>query len=165
MPNEHDTSNYSQSSRRTFLKGIGGAVASAAVVSSANNAYAKKSSSEMSTGKPNTKFPLSTNSYPWGTFYKRQGRDYEADLAFTISEIKKSGADCLEPNLKSLAYVDTLSDELEKQGVGMISVYVNSELHEPEKAKESIDWVMAIVRRAKQRMGARIVVTNPSPQE
>ena len=163
MPNEHDTSNYSQSSRRTFLKGIGGAVASAALVSSANNACAKKSSSNMSTGKSNTKFPLSTNSYPWGTFYKRQGRDYEADLAFTISEIKKSGADCLEPNLKSLAYVDTLSDELEKQGVGMISVYVNSELHEAEKAKESIEWVMAIVRQAKKRMGTQIVVTNPSP--
>ncbi|MCB1123387.1 MAG: sugar phosphate isomerase/epimerase [Verrucomicrobiae bacterium] len=107
--------------------------------------------------------PLSTNVYPWATFYRRQGRDFDADLASSLAEVKKSGADHFEPNLKSLDFVDTLSDELEKQGIGMISVYVNSELYEREKARESIDWVMSIVRKAKKRMGTQIVVTNPSP--
>ncbi|MDA0347058.1 MAG: sugar phosphate isomerase/epimerase [Verrucomicrobia bacterium] len=161
MKNDDMLSSHSSPDRRTFLKGVSGALAGAALLGSTNQASAKSHSAR--NNKSITPMPLATNSYPWGTFYKRQGRDYDADLAFTISEIKKSGADCLEPNLKSLDYVDTLSSELQKQDLGMISVYVNSELHEAEKAKESIDWAMAIVRRAKKRMGTKIVVTNPSP--
>ena len=117
----------------------------------------------VSSKKSNAKHPLSTNVYPWMTFYRREGMEFEADLAKAISEVKRSGADHYEPNLKSLEFVDTLSDELQKQGVGMQSVYVNSDLWDKEKAKESIDWVMAIVRKAKKRMGTEVVVTNPSP--
>ena len=157
----NDSKSSSTPNRRTFLKGMGGAVAGASLLATTNQMEGKSHAS--SHNKMNTPLPLSTNSYPWGTFYKRQGRDIDADLSITIGEIKKSGADCLEPNLKSLDYVDTLSNELQKQDVGMISVYVNSELHDAEKAKESIDWAMAIVRRAKKRMGTKFVVTNPSP--
>lgn len=112
-----------------------------------------------------SKYRLSTNTYPWGTFYKRDGREMESNLSAFIAEVKKSGADHLEPNLKSLEFVDTLSKELQKQDIGMVSVYVNSELHDLEKAQASQDWVMEIVQRAKKRMGTQIVVTNPSPIE
>jgi inosose dehydratase len=151
------------SNRRDFLKGLGGIAASAALISTSTSCSNAETSIPLSAEKMNTHFPLSTNVYPWGTFYKRQGRDFDSDLANSLAEVKESGADHFEPNLKSLEFVDTLSDELEKQGIGMVSVYVNSELHDSEKAKESIDWVMAIVRQAKKRMGAKIVVTNPSP--
>lgn len=149
--------------RRKFLKGLGGAVAGAALVSSASSCAKADSKAASASRKDAGPHPLATNVYPWATFYRRQGRDFDADLAGSLAEVKKSGADHFEPNLKSLEYVDTLADELQKQGLGMISVYVNSELHESEKAKASIDWVMSIVRKAKQRMGTRIVVTNPSP--
>ena len=135
----------------------GGAIVTTTPELSAQKSYGKKASKE------SARFPLSTNSYPWFTFYRRQGRDWEAELPKVVSEIKKSGSDCLEPNLKSVEFTDTLSNELEKQGVGMISVYVGSELHEKEKAKTSIDGIMKIVRRAKKRMGTQIVVTNPNP--
>ena len=44
----------------------------------------------------------------------------------------------------------------------MRSIYVNTVLHEPEKAKASIEQVCAFARVAK-RFGTSIVVTNPSP--
>jgi inosose dehydratase len=148
------------SSRRKFVKQVTGAFVSASVGISAVSASAKSHS-----GMSTKKYPLSTNTYPWGTFYKRVGKDMESDLPAFIAEVKQSGADHLEPNLKSLEFVDTLSKELQKQDIGMVSVYVNSELHDAEKAKTSMDWVMDIVQRAKKRMGSQIVVTNPSPIE
>lgn len=172
MPNDLNVLDKGPPSRRNFIKGLGGVIAGAAATEYARAATVndfriktRKANRKKEQNKLDKQMPLSTNSYPWGTFYKREGRDYEAELSKAIGEIKQSGADCLEPNLRSLDYVDTLSDELERQGLGMISVYVNSELHDPEKSKASIDWVRAIVRRAKKRMGTRIVVTNPSPIE
>ncbi len=78
------------------------------------------------------------------SFYRLDGGEFESDLPRAVAEVKQSGADHFEPNLKSLDYVDTLSDELQKQGIGMQSVYVNSELWDNEKAKASIDWVLTI---------------------
>lgn len=147
----------SKSNRRSFIKGVGGAAAGVALVGASQNLKAA------STKKMNTKHPLSTNVYPWMTFYRREEKEFEADLSHAVAEVKRSGADHYEPNLKSLEFVDTLATELQKQDVGMQSVYVNSDLWDKEKAKESIDWVMAIVRKAKKRMGTNVVVTNPSP--
>jgi len=44
----------------------------------------------------------------------------------------------------------------------MRSLYVNSTLHDREKAGESISMVLAIARKARE-IGTRIIVTNPSP--
>lgn len=143
--------------RRQFIKGVSGAVAGATLASATQVSGASR------TKKMPNPSPLSTNTYPWMTFYRREGGEFESDLPRAIAEVKQSGADHFEPNLKSLDYVDTLSDELQKQGIGMQSVYVNSELWDKEKAKVSMDWVLAIARQAKKRMGTQVVVTNPSP--
>ena len=151
------TDNSSKSDRRSFLKGVGGVAAGVSIAGTSQTMHAASSKDSI------TKHPLSTNVYPWMTFYRREGVEFEADLARAISEVKKSGADHYEPNLKSLEFVDTLSNELQKQGVGMQSVYVNSDLWDKEKAKASMDWVMSVVEKAKKRMGTQVVVTNPSP--
>lgn len=143
--------------RRQFIKVVSGAVAGATLASATQVSGASR------TKKMPNPSPLSTNTYPWMTFYRREGGEFESDLPRAIAEVKQSGADHFEPNLKSLDYVDTLSDELQKQGIGMQSVYVNSELWDKEKAKVSMDWVLAIARQAKKRMGTQVVVTNPSP--
>ncbi len=44
----------------------------------------------------------------------------------------------------------------------MRSLYVNSVLHERQKADQSIDSVLAIAEKAKS-IGTKIIVTNPSP--
>ena len=152
-----DTPPQSKLDRRKFIKGVGSAVAGVSLASSPQLSGNQK---PKDMPKPS---PLSTNTYPWMTFYRREGGEFESDLSRAISEVKQSGADHFEPNLKSLDYVDTLSDELQRQGIGMQSVYVNSELWDKEKAKESIDWVMAIAQKARKRMGTQVVVTNPSP--
>jgi inosose dehydratase len=112
---------------------------------------------------PNTPWPLATNVYPWYTFYKRQGRDFEADLESFITEIKQSGADSLEPILKSAESTDRLSEVMTNQGVAMVSAYVNSELHEKSSSQTSIETVIRLATQAQARMGTKIIVTNPSP--
>jgi inosose dehydratase len=106
---------------------------------------------------------LATNVYPWYTFYKRQGRDFEADLEKLITEIKQSGADSLEPILNSAESTDRLSDVMTNQGVAMVSAYVNSELHEKGSSQSSIETVIRLATQAQARMGTKIIVTNPSP--
>ena len=106
---------------------------------------------------------LATNIYPWLTFYRRQGRDFEANLESSIKEIKQSGADSLEPILSTSEKTVQLADALIDQGVAMVSAYVNSKLHEKADVQESIDTVLKLTRIAQDRMGTKIIVTNPIP--
>ncbi len=106
---------------------------------------------------------LATNIYPWLTFYRRQGRAFEANLESSIKEIKQSGADSLEPILSTPEKTAQLADVLIDQGVAMVSAYVNSKLHEKADVEESIDTVLKLARIAQNRMGTKTIVTNPSP--
>ena len=45
----------------------------------------------------------------------------------------------------------------------MVSAYVNSKLHEKADVQESIDTVLKLTRIAQDRMGTKIIVTNPIP--
>ena len=111
----------------------------------------------------NTSKMLATNIYPWLTFYRRQGRDFEANLESSIKEIKQSGADSLEPILSTPEKTNQLADVLIDKGVSMVSAYVNSKLHEKADVQESIDTVLKLTRVAQDRMGTKIIVTNPIP--
>lgn len=112
---------------------------------------------------PKSKPLLTTNIYPWLTFYRREGRDFEADLERSIQEVKQSGADSLEPILDTPEKTNRLADVLKDQGVAMASAYVNSKLHEPKDVQASIDLVLKLASTAQARMGTEIIVTNPSP--
>ena len=106
---------------------------------------------------------LATNIYPWLTFYRRQGRDFEANLESSIKEIKQSGTDSLEPILSTPEKTVQLADVLIDQGVAMVSAYVNSKLHEKADIQDSIETVLKLARIAQDRMGTKIIVTNPIP--
>jgi len=118
-------------------------------------------SQEINTQVSDTFKMLATNIYPWLTFYRRQGRDFEANLESSIKEIKQSGADSLEPILSTPEKTVQLADALIDQGVAMVSAYVNSKLHEKADVQESIDTVLKLTRIAQDRMGTKIIVTNP----
>lgn len=120
-------------------------------------------SQEINTQVSDTFKMLATNIYPWLTFYRRQGRDFEANLESSIKEIKQSGADSLEPILSTPEKTVQLADALIDQGVAMVSAYVNSKLHEKADVQESIDTVLKLTRIAQDRMGTKIIVTNPIP--
>ncbi|MBE3134061.1 MAG: sugar phosphate isomerase/epimerase [Acidobacteria bacterium] len=140
-------------SRRRFLRNLGLAAGAACVAWPARAAHAEEARPVLH---------LATNQYPWGTFYGRDGRDFGASLDTGLAEIASCGLDGYEPLGESAAQVDQLAPLLEKHGLEMRSLYVNSTLHDPAEAEKSLRHVLAVAERAKA-CGTRIIVTNPNP--
>lgn len=140
-------------SRRRFVKDLaiaGGTLAMGA--SSIGNAGQNS----------NDKLHLACNQYPWTVFYARDNRIFNQELDKGLSEVADSQFDGYEPLANNPQELDRLGPLLKKHGLEMRSLYVNSVLHEREKAQESIESVLAIAGKA-QELGTKIIVTNPSP--
>ena len=105
---------------------------------------------------------IATNAYPWGTFYRRDGRGWNAELDAGLAEVASTGITGYEPIAGSPKQLASLAPLLEKHQLSLPSIYVNSTLHDPQRAPASIDAVLAIAAEAK-KLGATIIVTNPSP--
>jgi len=110
-----------------------------------------------------SKLHLACNQYPWLVFYQRENRDFNKDLDNGLGELAASGMDGYEPLITNPQEIDRLGPLLTKHGLQMRSLYVNSVLHERQKADQSIDSVLDIAEKAKSSIGTKIIVTNPSP--
>lgn len=108
------------------------------------------------------KLHLACNQYPWTVFYRRDNRNFNNELDKGLGEIAASGMDGYEPLANNPQEIDRLGPLLKKHNLQMRSLYVNSVLHERDKANESIEAVLAIAEKAKC-IGTKIIVTNPSP--
>ena len=108
------------------------------------------------------KLHVACNQYPWTVFYARDNRNFNADLDEGLGELAACRLDGYEPLASNPQEIDRLAPLLKKHGLEMRSLYVNSVLHEREKADQSIEAVLAIARKAKA-IGTQIIVTNPSP--
>jgi inosose dehydratase len=140
-------------SRRRFVKDLALAGGTLAVgASSAGSAGQKRSD----------RLHLACNQYPWTVFYARDNRDFNKELDKGLSEVAASRFDGYEPLANNPQELDLLGPLLKKHGLEMRSLYVNSVLHERDKAQASIESVLAIARKAKY-LGTKIIVTNPSP--
>jgi len=95
-------------------------------------------------------------------FYQRENRNFNRELDKGLEEVAASGMDGFEPLANNPQEIDRLGPLLKKHGLEMRSLYVNSVLHEQDKADESIEAVLAIAEKAKG-IGTKIIVTNPSP--
>jgi inosose dehydratase len=140
-------------SRRRFVKDL--ALAGGAIAMSANSA---RSFGQNRSGK----LHLACNQYPWIVFYARDNRDFNQELDKGLSEVAASHFDGYEPLANNPQELDRLGPLLKKHGLEIRSLYVNSELHERDKAQDSIEAVLAIAEKAKE-LGTKIIVTNPSP--
>jgi inosose dehydratase len=140
-------------SRRGFVKDL--ALAGGALAMSTNSA---RSFGQNRRGK----LHLACNQYPWTVFYARDNRDFNQELDKGLSEVATSQFDGYEPLANNPEELDRLGPLLKKHSLEMRSLYVNSVLHERDKAQESIESVLAIARKAKE-LGTKIIVTNPSP--
>jgi len=138
------------SSRREFLRTAAVATGLAAVAPAAVPAA--------SAGK----LHVACNQYPWGTFYARQKKDFNASLDSGLAEVKASGLDGFEPGVGGLKQIEGMASLLRKHGLEMRSLYANSTLHEAAQADKSIEEVVAAAAQARTA-GTRIIVTNPSP--
>lgn len=107
-------------------------------------------------------FPISCNQYTWYTFYNREGKSWSADLDASLADYVQSGFRAYEPSFTSVEEVKRLGPLLKKYDLALPSFYVNSTLHLADEARKSIDTVVAIAAEARN-LGARLVVTNPSP--
>ena len=111
---------------------------------------------------PPTTMHIASNQYPWITFYQRRGNNWNANLDKSLKEFSRSGITGYEPLVNNVAEIKALGPLLKKNKLEMRSIYINSTLHQPEQAEESINQALAIAREARP-LGVKIIVTNPSP--
>lgn len=105
---------------------------------------------------------LSCNEYTWSVYFGRDNRRFGEHLDTDLAEVAASGLDGFEPSGASVEQITRMGRNLDDRKLEMRSLYVNSELHDPVRAEESIRAVLRIAGAAKA-LGTRIVVTNPSP--
>ncbi len=105
---------------------------------------------------------IASNEYSWQVFYARESRNFRQSLDTGLRDVAQSGLNGLEPSCESPQDVDRLERLLRQHGLEMRSLYVNSTLHDPERAEASIKQILAVAQRAKA-VGTRIIVTNPFP--
>ena len=139
-------------SRRDFIKN--------ATLTSGMIAVGVKTSIARQSGR--NELHLACNQYPWTVFYRRDNRDFNKELNTGLGELAGCNLDGYEPLANNPQEIERLAPLLKKHHLEMRSLYVNSTLHEREKANESIEAVLAIARKAKE-IGTKIIVTNPSP--
>ena len=105
---------------------------------------------------------IATNTYPWLTFARREGQAFHLHTDALLADIASTGIRGYEPIIGHPSEFDGLAQRLQKHGLEMRSLYVNSVLHDEAKADESIAQVLAIADAAR-RLGTKMIVTNPSP--
>ncbi len=140
-----------QVSRRSFL-GCAGAIGAAMAVSSQRASAQKRPSA----------LHIASNEYSWQVFYARDNRNFRQSLDAGLADVAQSGLNGLEPSFASPQEVEQIAPLLQKHGLEMRSLYVNSTLHEPDKAEASIKQILAVAEKAKA-VGTKIIVTNPFP--
>jgi inosose dehydratase len=105
---------------------------------------------------------LASNAYSWHVFYQREGKDFSAMPETGLKDVAASGLNGFEPGVGGAEEIKKLIPLLQRQGLEMRSIYVNSTLHEEAEANRSIEQVLAVAREVKAA-GTRILVTNPNP--
>ncbi len=138
--------------RRLFLQSTLGVTAAASLF---NTQKARANTTKLP-------YPISCNQYSWFTFFRRAGKAWGDDLDYSLGEFAKSGIKALEPSFEKANEVEQMAPLLKKYAIQVPSFYVNSTLHDASVAQASVDTVLSIAKAAKG-IGAKIVVTNPSP--
>jgi inosose dehydratase len=109
-----------------------------------------------------SKLHLSSNSYSWGVFFQRDGRNFGASLEEGLKAVAQSGLNGYEPGIGSPAEIAAHAPWLKRHGLEMRSIYMGSTLHTEAEAEQSIKNILEVAKAAKEA-GTRIVVTNPNP--
>lgn len=106
---------------------------------------------------------VSTNSYVWTTFARRDDEEFGSDWENDLKQVAKAGMDGFEPGIGSVAQLDEIADWLQRRGLEMRSMYVGTQLHEADGIDDRIGHVLTLAERARALCGTSIVVTNPDP--
>ena len=105
---------------------------------------------------------IATNTYPWGTFAKREGQTFKLHSDEALAAIAASGITGYEPAVSSPDEFNGLGARLKSHGLEMRSLYVGSLLYDEAQVAANITTILASARKAAE-IGCKIIVTNPSP--
>jgi inosose dehydratase len=108
------------------------------------------------------KLPISANEYNWVTFYNRAGKEWGKDWDQCLDEFAKTNIPGFEPSISDAAHLKAMIPYLKKYQLQIPSIYVGSQMHEEDLAKNSTDQILEIAKLAKP-LGTKIIVTNPNP--
>jgi inosose dehydratase len=136
--------------RRRFIRGAAAAALAAPLVG--RSAHAAEA-----------RLHVACNQFCWINMYRRQNKDFNADLDAGFAEVKRSGMDGVEAMLSDPAGAERIVPLLKKHGLEMRSCYTGATLHDPAAAGASIDRVVTTATKAKELIDLRIVVVNPAP--
>ncbi len=134
--------------RRRFLQGAA-ATALAAPLAGRSAAAAKRH--------------VACNQFCWINMYRRENKDFNADLDGGFAEVKRSGMDGLEAMLGDPAAAERIVPLLKKHGLAMRSFYTSATLHDAAAAETEVERVVATAAKAKEMIDVRIVVVDPAP--
>ncbi len=148
---------YSHASRRSFLGGLG---ATSAAMFLSDLSVMGKAFGEAAGGDG---LHVASNAYPWFTYYRRENRDFNADLDVGLADVARAGLQGFEALLGSPEDVDRYAPLLKKQGLEMRSFYIGVPLYDKETTAASIQQVLAVAEKAKAELNTGIVVINPAP--
>ncbi|MFW5761367.1 MAG: sugar phosphate isomerase/epimerase family protein [Cyclobacteriaceae bacterium] len=109
----------------------------------------------------NKSIAIGIQHYTWHTFFIREDKQWNPAQKDAAQALLKAGYDHYEPSFGNPQQVKGHQHLLDA-GIKLKSFYVNSTLHDKQTAKESIESVLATAEEAK-KLGAEIVVTNPTP--
>lgn len=109
-----------------------------------------------------TELPISANEYNWITFYQRAGKKWGVNWDACFEEFAKTGIPGFEPSIGSVGALMKLIPYLEKHKIEIPSIYIGSQMHEKDLARQSIENITEIAQKAKS-LGTKIIVTNPNP--
>jgi inosose dehydratase len=105
---------------------------------------------------------ISTNTYPWTTFAKREKQPFVLHSDDCLRLIASTGIEGYEPIISHADEFAGLAARLKAHKLRMPSIYVNSKLHDAAAAQASIEEVLAIAQQAVE-LGVKTIVTNPAP--
>ncbi len=91
---------------------------------------------------------IATNTYPWLTFVRCANQPFQLHSEQLLAGIASTGLKGYEPIITDPSEFEGLGPRLQKHGLEMRSLYVNSTLHDGAQAKQSIESVLAIARAA-----------------
>lgn len=137
--------------RRHFLQ----SVAALGVVPGLSFGFSNKSSGKLDT-------QIACQQYPWQTFFQREGKQWKDNMTKSMEQLAATGIKGFEPSFDSMIQIGALQPFLRKHDLETYSFYVNSVLHDPGEAADSMDAVVRLAQTAKV-LGIKIIVTNPSP--
>src|SRR6056297_4007700 len=78
---------------------------------------------------------LATNTYPWRTFAKRSGEKMVAHSEKLLAQIAACGLSGYEPIVNAPSEFEGLAERLDRHGLEMRSLYVNSTLHDRKQSE------------------------------